>query len=124
MNDLAKTLHNLERNLRLSIDDRDAIHTIADLLHEAAVEAERYVTPPLATARLTAHTSSIRHPEVVTERQVRDALSEIYHPEGAVLWYDSPNPHLNAATPRQFVDAGDGWRVLQIIDALATGAHT
>jgi hypothetical protein len=59
----------------------------------------------------------------VTIEQVVAAASEIYKPEGVAIWLDAPNRALHNATPRQYVDAGDGDQVLAVIERLTTGAY-
>jgi hypothetical protein len=58
----------------------------------------------------------------VTMEQVVEAASEVFKPEGVTIWIDAPNPRLNNATPRQFVDAGDGQRVLDLLTGYAEGS--
>ena len=55
--------------------------------------------------------------------RVLDALNEVYKPEGCALWYESPNRMLDGRTPRQAVDAGDGGKVLDVIDLLVSGGY-
>lgn len=62
--------------------------------------------------------------EMVTEADVRAAALEVYRPEGIDIWYDAPNRLLNNATPRRFVETGDGTRVLALIAAMADGVAT
>lgn len=57
-----------------------------------------------------------------TEAEVREAASEVFKPEGVDLWYEAPNPLLHNASPRQCVEAGDGDKVLDVVEMLATGA--
>ena len=58
------------------------------------------------------------------EELARRMAADVYTPEGVDIWYDAPNRLLNNASPRQFVDAGDVGRVLQVLDQLASGALT
>lgn len=60
--------------------------------------------------------------ERVTEAQVKGAATEIFRPEGVDIWYDAPNTRLHNATPAQYVRAGDGDKVLDLIEQLASGA--
>ena len=50
------------------------------------------------------------------------AAAEVFTPEGVTIWIDAPNPRLNNATPRQFVNAGDGQRVLDLLTGYAEGS--
>jgi hypothetical protein len=58
------------------------------------------------------------------EVRVRAAAAEVYRPEGVDIWYDAPNRLLNNASPRQFVEAGDADRVLEVLDQLASGSFS
>ena len=57
-----------------------------------------------------------------TENAARPTEAAVKFVAGGLLtsaavdrWYDTPNRHLNNATPRQFVDAGDGVRVMELL---------
>lgn len=51
------------------------------------------------------------------------SLEQLYGDESErKVWLVSPHPSLNNATPQQFIDAGDADRVLDVLDALLTGA--
>lgn len=54
-------------------------------------------------------------------RAVEAAAAEVYHPEGVRIWLDAPNPSLHNATPRQYVEAGDGAKVIALLGGLADG---
>lgn len=56
------------------------------------------------------------------EDQVLTAAAEVWKPEGVGIWYDAPNPSLHNATPRQYVEAGDGGKVLALLNRLIGGA--
>lgn len=71
-------------------------------------------TPDTEVARI-----EFRYVEV---EYVRLLAGEVFKPEGVDLWMVSPNRMLNNATPEQFIAAGDVDRVLDLIDALASGA--
>lgn len=58
----------------------------------------------------------------VTIEQVIAAVGEVYKPEGVAIWLDAPNRSLHNATPRQYVEAGDGAQVLALIERLTGGA--
>jgi hypothetical protein len=60
--------------------------------------------------------------DCVTIEQVAEAVSEVYKPEGVTIWLDAPNKWLHNATPRQYVEAGDGDKVLALIEMLTTGS--
>lgn len=66
-------------------------------------------------------TATAENPTVTLD-QVIAAAGEIWYPEGVELWIDAPNRALHNATPRQYVEAGDGDKVLNLIAALADGA--
>ena len=56
------------------------------------------------------------------EGHVRAAAAEVFKPEGVAIWYDAPNLSLHNATPRQYVEAGDADKVLDVLDRLIGGA--
>lgn len=58
------------------------------------------------------------------EATVHRAALDVWTAEGVDIWYDAPNPWLHNATPRQYVEAGDIDKVLQLIEQLVTGAFT
>lgn len=60
--------------------------------------------------------------EPPTIEQVAAAAAEVYKPEGVAIWLDAPNRALHNATPRQYVEAGDGDQVIALIERLAGGA--
>jgi hypothetical protein len=53
---------------------------------------------------------------------VRDRLAEVYQPEGIELWLRAPNRVLHGMVPRDLIRAGRADEVLDLIEALATGA--
>ena len=55
------------------------------------------------------------HRPHVTEAAVKFVARGLFTAVGVDRWYDMPNHLLNNATPRQFVDAGDGDRVLAVL---------
>lgn len=55
---------------------------------------------------------------------VRIAAAQVYTPEGIEIWLDSSNQMLDGHTPAYLVLTGEGDRVLDLIDMLATGAYS
>jgi hypothetical protein len=68
------------------------------------------------------HATSAESIRAYYESQVRAAATAVYRPEGVDIWMNAANPSLNGATPMQSIAAGNGERVLQVIDQLASGA--
>lgn len=56
------------------------------------------------------------------EVEVRIALAEVYRPEGMDIWMRSPNKALKGRVPIQMIAVGESGDVLDLIDALASGA--
>lgn len=53
---------------------------------------------------------------------VMDAASEVFTPEGVRIWMVGKNALLDGRTPTEAVEEGDWDKVLDLIEALATGA--
>lgn len=45
-----------------------------------------------------------------------------YTPEGAALWMDAANKLLGGRSPRECVEAGEGEKVLAVLEAMESGA--
>lgn len=59
----------------------------------------------------------------MTDRQaVLDALAEVYTPEGMEIWMRSANRALKGQVPDEMIENGQAGEVLDLIDALASGA--
>lgn len=58
---------------------------------------------------------------LVTEAEVREAASEIFDEDGVDHWFGQRLGMLDGMTPREAIAAGNGKRVLAIIDGLADG---
>ena len=50
-------------------------------------------------------------------------LLDWYSMEEAEFWLEAPHPQLHNATPMQYIEAGDGDKVLAILDRLDSGAY-
>lgn len=52
--------------------------------------------------------------EAACFRQLIAALSEVYRPEGVLIWLGSPNRHLDGKSPRDLISNGseDDWAAL------------
>lgn len=59
-----------------------------------------------------------------TEPEIREALAEVYRPEGVEIWLHAGNKLLDGAVPADLIARGDGAMVLDVIEMLATGAVT
>lgn len=60
----------------------------------------------------------------VTESAVKSVAGGLFTSVGVDRWYDAPNRQLNNATPRQFVDAGDGGKVLDLLTGMTDPGFT
>lgn len=49
--------------------------------------------------------------------------SEVYRPEGVMIWLFARNQTLGGRSPIQCVEAGDTDRVLAVLDMLISGAY-
>ena len=60
----------------------------------------------------------------VGEAAVKFVAGALLTSAGVDRWYDTPNSRLNNATPRQFVEAGDGKKVLDLLTRMTDGGFT
>lgn len=61
--------------------------------------------------------------EPQTLSDIDQSLRQLYaENQERTAWLNTPHPWLNNATPMQFLEAGDADRVLDVLDALLTGA--
>lgn len=54
----------------------------------------------------------------VSEAAVKFVARGLFASPDVDRWYDMPNHLLNNATPRQFVEAGDGGRALDLLTGM------
>lgn len=55
-------------------------------------------------------------------QEIAIPLAEIYKPDGMAIWMRSPNKALQGRVPEQMIAVGESSDVLDLIEALATGA--
>lgn len=53
--------------------------------------------------------------------RVREALAEVYRPEGIDIWLAAPNRMFEGRTPAEMIEAGQTGRVLDLVHVLADG---
>lgn len=53
---------------------------------------------------------------------VLDAAAEVYNAEGVLVFLRAPSTHFHGNSALDLLDQGDGNVVLQLLDALASGA--
>lgn len=58
----------------------------------------------------------------VLQELARDLLA-VYAPLDAGLWLSAPHAMLGDRTPFEAMEAGDGHKVMELLDQLATGAY-
>jgi len=56
--------------------------------------------------------------------EARDALDDLYYPEGAEIWWNAPHRWLHGVSPRDAWQSGDEGQadVRRILDILTSGA--
>jgi len=58
----------------------------------------------------------------MTRKQITKKAKETFTDEGiAKLWMSTPIRALNNATPNQFIAAGDGAKVVEVLDKIRLG---
>lgn len=55
--------------------------------------------------------------------QIAAHLNQLYDPDGAQEWLASPQKLLDGAIPAQLIERGEGQRVLDLLEEIASGAY-